>query len=166
MHDPAQAGRQIGPQMLEPLRSGFQVLDRDGQCIVAAKRRLPREQVIHRDAQRIEIAARIKQESFDLLGAHVERRPHRDADLRQRESLRLILRGNAGQPKVRDLDLAFAREQDVFWLDIAMDDPALGRFVQRGGCLRRINNASGNSTEPRRVSRSPRFCPATYSCAM
>ena len=91
------------------------------------------QHVVARDTKRIEVAPRIDSPPFHLLRAHVQRRSHRDADLRQVQ--RFAVAHDAGQAKIGDLHLAARRNHDVFRLDVAMNDLLLGRFVQTGGHL-------------------------------
>ena len=60
----------------------FDLLDRDRQWAIPLERRMARQHVIRGHAQRIDIATSIQRPAFDLFGAHVERRPHRDPNLR------------------------------------------------------------------------------------
>ena len=100
----------------------------------AAERRLAGEHVVAGDAEGVDVGARIDRLALDLLGAHVQRRAHGDAALRQVERLAVV--GEAArQAEVGDLDLALARQQDVFRLDVAMDDAQLAGPLQGGGHL-------------------------------
>lgn len=69
----------------------------------------------------------------DLLGAHVEGRPHRDAGLGQGHAF--ALERQLGQSEVGDLRFPLAGEHDVFGLDIAVDDAGLPGDLQSGGDL-------------------------------
>ena len=101
------------------------MLHGDGERRVAGERRLAGEHVVGGDAERIDVAARIELAAFDLLGAHVERRAHRDADLREVGAAVAL---HAGQAEVGDFHFAAAGEHDVFGLDVAVDDAFAGRF--------------------------------------
>ena len=80
------------------------MLHGDVQRRLAVERRMAGQHVVAGDAERIDVAPRIDGPPFDLLGAHVERRAHRDADLRQVQGLAVA--GHAGQAEVGDFHLA------------------------------------------------------------
>src|SRR5262249_56712744 len=65
---------------------------------------------------------------------HVERGAHGDGGLGQVEGLGVVGEA-AGQAEVRDLGLALAGQQDVFRLDVAVDDAHLAGPLEGGGDL-------------------------------
>ncbi len=81
--DAAQSRRQIGPRIFQSLGLRAHVLQGHAQGRFAAEGRLAAEHVVAGDAQAVDVAARIERLALDLLGAHVQRRAHRDADLRE-----------------------------------------------------------------------------------
>ena len=83
MHDAAQRRRQVGTQRFQRLRRLLQVLHGHAQRRFAGKRRRAGQHVVAGHAERVDVAPRIERLAFDLLGAHVERRAQRDADLGQ-----------------------------------------------------------------------------------
>ena len=104
---------------------------------VGDKRRLPRQHLVQDDAQRVDVGLVLNLAGpFPLLGSHVQRRPHRHADLRlyQRRAQTLLL-GDLGDAKVQDLGLLARRivqvadNDDVVGLQIAVDDA----LAMRGG---------------------------------
>ena len=120
--------RHVRPLLLERLGRLIQVLHRHRQRRVALVRRRAGEHVIGRHAERIDVAAAIERPALDLLGAHVERRSHRHADLREIQTAVAL---HARQPEVGHLHLAAAGEHDVLRLDVAVDDP-LARSLHQG----------------------------------
>ena len=133
MNDAAQSRRSIGPPILEPLGLGLHVLQGDAQGRFAAEWRLAGEHLIAGDAERIDVASRIERFALDLLGAHVQRRAHRHAGLREIE--RVPFAADAGQPEIGHLHLARPSEHDVLGFDVAMNYPLIGRL---GQCGRRL----------------------------
>ena len=98
------------------------------KAVSPAKRRPPGEHVVTRHAERVDVAAAVQRLAFDLLGAHVERRAQRDADLRQVG--RGALADQAGQAEIGDLHLARGGEQNIFRLDVAMHHALFGGLGQ------------------------------------
>ena len=84
--------------------------------------RLSAQHVIERDAQRVEIATVVQGFSLGLLRAHVQRRAHRRARLRDMKPVRPQV---AAKPEVRDLRPPLARQEQVLGLDVPMDQPYL-----------------------------------------
>ena len=130
--NPANRGGTSGRRLDERRGRLVEVLHGDGQRRVAGERRLAGQHVIGRDAERVDVAAGVELAAFDLFGAHVERRAHRDADLRE---VRAAVALHAGEAEVGDFHFAAAGEHDVFGLDVAVDDAFAGRFGERGGDL-------------------------------
>src|SRR5690242_8694102 len=104
------------------------MLYRHGQCSVSDKRRRTGQHMKASHAKRIEVAARIERASFNLLGTHVKRRAHGNADLRQIDSPCPVARESC-QTEISDFHFTRPREHDVLWLDVAMDDAAFGCFL-------------------------------------
>ena len=94
---------------------------------------LPGQHVVASHAQAVDVAARIELPAFDLLRAHVQRRAHGDAHLRELQ--RLFPAADAGQTEIGHFHFAGAGEHDIFRLDVAVDDAAVGGFAQGGGHL-------------------------------
>ena len=63
----------------QPDRDLVDVLKRQGQGRIGPERRHAGQQVVERDAHRVEVAAVVEGMPLHLLGAHVERRADRDA---------------------------------------------------------------------------------------
>jgi hypothetical protein len=107
---------------------------------VAAKRAMAREHLVEDRPQREDVASRVGGFRLDLLGRHVPERSHDDAWLgrgrKARDRCGSFRLRQLGQAEVEDLDAAFLRHEDVFGLQIAMDDPLL---VRRGQALRDLD---------------------------
>ena len=158
----AESLRHIGAVIREWRRGLIEVLHGDGQRRVAGEGGLAGEHVVGRDAERVDIGAGIELAAFDLLGAHVEGRAHRDADLREVGGVAL----DAGEAEVGDFYFAAAGEHDVFGFDVAVDDAFAGSFGEGGGDL--ADDIERELRRERTAQRmtSPRLRPATYSWAM
>ena len=112
-------GRNIRDELMRRLGVGVHVLYGDLSYRVALVGLVPREHLIHDDAQRIHVAACIRAFAARLLGCDVVYRAYGLAVI----FVYLIFkRGNA---EVRDLDRAVAQHHDVLRLYIAVDYPAL-----------------------------------------
>ena len=98
-----------------------------------AERQTPGEHLIERDAERIEVAARVDRavHSPGLFGRHIGERAGDDLGRLGRLTLARQTRGDAepGEPRpsVR------AVHQDIGRLDVLVDEAALVRLAQRGG---------------------------------
>ena len=81
--------------------------------------------------------------SSGLLGRHVRRRAHgnaefrEDADLRRVQPCLLALGHQLGKPEVQHLDEAVRADHHVLGLDVAMNDADVVGSHQRGGDLER-----------------------------
>ncbi len=72
--------------------------------------------------------------SFDLLGTHVQGSSHRDSDLRDADAGVVGGIGDTDESEVSDFGFARRAEQNVFRLDVSMDDTAIAGLLQgRGG---------------------------------
>ncbi len=106
-------------------------LGQDGLRRAPRVGRLAGEQLIQHAAETVDVATRIELPLAQrLLGTHVLGRAHREPNLREP----LPRRGAHGQgdPEIGDHRLAFI-EQDVFRLDVPMDDVLRVRVPQGGG---------------------------------
>ena len=75
--------------------------------------------------------------------------------------------GRARDAEVGDVDAALVVEQQVRRLDVAVDDPARVRGVERGrGLARATSSARPGGCAPSRASRSASEPPARYSMTM
>jgi hypothetical protein len=83
------------------------------------------DQLIGDHAQRIEVGARARLFAASLLGREVGGRAEHRPDLRDARLL-----GRLGDAEVRELDLAFARAQQVARLDVAVHHAVTMRVVQ------------------------------------
>ena len=108
--------------------------------ILASERRPSGNHLVHHDAKRIEVAARVRLSTLGLLRRKVGRRPHNRAGLREVGLGRSV--EGAGDSEVGDLHLAVRSDQDVCRLDVAVRDVVLVSEPERGcnlagdlGCL-------------------------------
>ncbi len=85
---------------------------------------LARQRLVHHDAERVDVRARLDLGADALLRRHVLGRAQRVARLRQR------LRGRKlAHAEVEDLRDAVLAQKDVAGLEVAVDDPLLVRGV-------------------------------------
>ncbi len=106
-------------------------------------RRLPRQQMVKRAAERIDVAANIRRPRLDrLLGRNVVERAERHSRLRDRALHGIDV---ASQPHVHDLGPALGRDQDVRRFDVAMHHAALGGMRQAGGNLQHVLDRIGRT---------------------
>ena len=112
------------------------VRDRDGRA--ALERHPARHHLVHHDAEREEVAARVDGLAEQLLRRHVRQRSESHPFARQ---LRLRSLGGGsgrqtlGEPEVEDLHFVSRRQNDVAALDVAVEDPRSVRLFQRRGDL-------------------------------
>ena len=146
-HEPAQARRRVGGQRL-PVdvackHRGQRV--RDVLRLVAAT---SRQHLVQHDAEGPDIRAAINGPALRLLGRHVGGRAHDDAHLRRagcergrvhhvRRAAQVFGRERLRQAKIQHLHRAIVANLDVRGLEIAMDDAALVRELERLGDLAR-----------------------------
>ena len=162
--DPAQQGGQVAADLFERLGLLLEVLDGDADGRFAAEGGRTAEHVIARHSQRIDVGPQVDLAAVDLLGAHVQRRPHRDAVLRQVDPLALLR--ELGQTEIGHFHLSLAGDHDVFGLDVAMHDAGVVRSLQGRSDLPDDADGEGQSGGPFRARNSRRFIPGTYSWAM
>ena len=136
--------RLLGHQPLHPLRErgvGARGKFRDGvgdvlhqhrdRCALGAVGHLAREQLERHHARLVEVGPGADLLRHGLLGRHVGRRPDRRARGRE-HLLGGDLLDRLGDPEVGDLHAAFAGDQQVLGLDVAVDDPAHLGVRERG----------------------------------
>ncbi len=147
--DRRELGRHAGDELAQRLR---RPLDRGPHHRIAAvlriMRRPPREQVVERRAERVDVAALVDRLAAQLLGRHESRRAehdagagldritvgHRRGDARDAylAAGRIVgLADHLREPPVDHHGLAELARQDVRRLDVAVDDPALVRVGDR-----------------------------------
>ena len=101
--------------------------------VLAGERRLAGHHLVHHDAERVEVAARVGLRALGLLGREVRRGAHDRAGLGE---VRLGGRVHGpGDAEVGDLHLAVRTDQDVGRLDVAVGEPGLVGEPERGGDL-------------------------------
>ena len=95
------------------------------------------QQLVQDHAQRVHVAARVELERIGehLLGAHVGERADELPDVGLQRRLRVAV-GDARHAEVEDLRLPGFVDQDVARLQVAVDDAALVRVVDRVADLR------------------------------
>ena len=90
VNHPAQLAWQIRPDFSERQRFLVDVLVGDLDRRAAPKGRIPREHVVAGHAEGVDIGPRINGLAVDLLGTHVERRPHDHLALREMLRIRFV----------------------------------------------------------------------------
>ena len=98
---------------------------------LAQVRRLAGERVEQHAAQRVDVGARVDALAADLLGRDVAERPDPLARAAQPGARAQAL----GQPEVREVRVVAGAEQDVGGLDVAVDQAARVRGVERAADL-------------------------------
>ena len=114
-------GRHLGVLQARRRHGVVRVLVGDLHGLLAAERLLADEHLVHHDADRVDVAAGVRDAPGDELGGEVRDRAE------QRLAAGGVARGGAGEPEVADLDPAVVREQHVLGLQVAVDDPRLVR---------------------------------------
>ena len=102
------------------------------------ERRPPAERLIEDAAEGPDVGAAVEREAAQLLGAHVARRPEDNVPVAQRRRWRVgdvaharAVGEHLRDAEVEDLHAALGRDLDVGRLQIAMDDAALVRRLER-----------------------------------
>ena len=124
--------RDLGTLRRGRLGNGGEVLHRDLERRVPGERDAAGQHLVEHDAGRVDVRRRARRESARLLGRQVLR----GADDRAR--LRDLARPGARDPEVHHLDAAVWRNDDVVWLDVAVDDAVAVGVVERGEDLARV----------------------------
>ena len=94
---------------------------------ISGERHFPGQEVIHRHAQGINVAAVVNVLGIaGLLGGHVMGRPKARPALRHRH----VFVSRFGQSQVGDLDHSLFRDQDIVGLDVPMDHVQVVRVLQ------------------------------------
>ncbi len=114
---------------------------------LSAKRRPARQQLVQDRPQRIHVRGRPDRVHLapGLLGGHVAGRPQRyPADSQSRPAL-----PHPRQAEVGDLGRAVGGQEDVGWLEVAVDDPGLvGRLHRRGQGGQELGGLAGRQGAP------------------
>ena len=131
--DGAERRREIGPNGGERRRFVTGVFHGHLEGGGAVERRSAGQHEVGRDAEGVDVGAAVERLALDLFGTHVQRRSHGDAALGEVKGLRIA--EAARQAEVGHLNFAFAGQQNVFRLDVAVDDSGLGGPLQGGGRL-------------------------------
>jgi hypothetical protein len=147
-HD-LELGRQARVELAHPARLAVQDAVEHGARGRAGEGTLARHHLVEHRAEREEIGARVDRLAERLLRRHVGDGAERHARARQlgrlvgpavgvvgRRERRLVL-GELGEPEVEHLELARGAHEQVRRLDVAMNDAALMRRVERAGHLHR-----------------------------
>ncbi len=139
LDDPPQRGGGSGRPRRE--RLGLLAQDRRQglRRAAAPERTVARQQLVHDRPERELVGPEIHGRAAGLLGRHVRRGPHHDAGRRLvavgRWDLRLVVRAGLRElreTEVGDLREARSRDEDVFGLQIAVDDSLLVRGGESG----------------------------------
>ena len=94
-----------------------------------AERADARREEVEEDAEREDVAARVRAVAEDLLGRHVGRRPVRDAELLVHEVRELVV---VREAEVDERRLARLAHHDVRRLDVEVDDVLVVEVAERG----------------------------------
>ena len=161
--DRLEGARDVGDDLVERLRRVVHLLVGDGDRVLAGERRPPGHHLVHHDAERVQVAARVGLRALRLLGREVRGGTHHRADLGEVGLGRRVHR--PGDAEVGDLHLAVGADQDVRRLDVAVDEAGLVGEAERGRHLARDLGGLHRRDVPlvRRMSASVRPC--TYSMA-
>ena len=117
----------------------------DRHRVLASERRLASEHFVQHAAQAVQIGGRAHGLASGLLWGHVHRRP--DGHSRLCQLLRIGFTDRLRDPKVRDQRM-LARQQNILWLHVAMDDALLVRKPQ---CTRYLDG-DANGVVHRKLS--------------
>ena len=131
--------RHVGPQRPDWWRLVAQDRRNDPEVRVAGERPSACQHLVEHSAQRKNVGPRVNRPAFGLLRRHVRRRPHDQARTRGVCRHRvLIWRAfeELGQPEVEHLGASVRGDDDVGRLDVAMDDAARVRGLERRRDLR------------------------------
>ena len=116
----------------------------------ALERRSAGECLVQDDAQRVDVGPFIKGHiALGVLWGHVQRGAQNVAGLGQLHGAGA--RVHLGDAEVHDLDhcpLALASEEDVLWLEVAVDDPCLVGGLQRRGHVQRHRDGDVDFRRP------------------
>ncbi len=116
---------------LSYLRRSFEDdLGEDGELVGAGERWMPREAAVEDRAQSVDVGAWVHRITADLLGRHIGRSTDQRAGERQ-----VLVGDRLGDPEVDELErveLAID-EKEICRLEVAVDDAASVRGVERGG---------------------------------
>ena len=123
----------VGDELVERRRVVVDLSVGDAHGVVTGERRAPGDHLVHHDAERVEVAARIRLGSLGLLGREVRRRTHHRPGLREVRLGRGIER--PGDAEVGDLHRAVRADQDVRRLDVTVDEPGGVGEAEGGGHL-------------------------------
>ena len=139
LDDEAQALGAIAHHAVDRQRLLLRDLDRERGEAGAGESRLAGDHLVEHDAEREQVGTMIDRHAERLLGAHVARRADHLADHR-RDGAALggvgIGLGDARDAEIEQLGrLHLVGEQDVRWLDVAMDDAVAVRIGERAGEL-------------------------------
>jgi hypothetical protein len=126
-------GRERRPQLAGDRRRVLDVRPQLRRIRVARVRHAPRERLVEHAAQRVDVRARVGAAALDLLGRRVVERADPLAGARERLGVRRP--GDAEVGEVGVLGAAALLDQDVRGLDVAVDEAAFVRGVERVGDL-------------------------------
>src|SRR5438093_12679664 len=124
--------RDVGSHSPQPRRVSPNTTAHHREGVVALIRDLASEHFVQHDADGVNVGSSIASRAANLLRRHVVWRTH------------AVREGAKGQPartdeqrntKVDKFDLALRRDQDILWLEVAVDDATLMTVLQRVGKL-------------------------------
>ena len=147
--DGVEARRRVRRAVMQRGRVVVEVGPQGRLVALALIRRHAGERVVEHAAQRVDVGARVEALAADLLGRDVAERPDPAA-----VAGGAGVRGHAlGEPEVGQVGVVVGAEQDVGGLDVAVDDAARVRRVERAGHLgddvRRAGRVAGGARRAR-----------------
>src|ERR1022692_2557205 len=110
----------------------------DGVVVIPMKRTLPGDGLIKGDAEGIEVRSRIGRSALDLLGRHIVK----GSDCRAGRRKGRIARG-PGYSEVGQFRNSVRRDDDVWWLNVAMNHVSRMSERERGQHLAHAVNGLG-----------------------
>ena len=125
--------RHVGDELVERRRVVVHLPVGDAHRVVAGERRTPGDHLVHHDAERVEVAARVGLGALGLLRREVRRRAHHRAGLGEVRLGRRV--EGPGDAEVGDLHRAVRADEDVRRLDVAVDEPGGVGEAEGGGDL-------------------------------
>ena len=108
------------------------VLERDLERRAPREGKLPGQEAVEDDAERVDVRGRPRRRAFRLLGRQVGGGAHDRPGFRERR-----LAGRPRDAEVGELGAALRVEEDVRGLQVAVDDPVRVRMGEAGGDLGR-----------------------------
>ena len=123
--------RHVGDELVERCRVVVHLPVGDAHRIVAGEWGTPGDHLVHHDAERVQIAARVGLGALGLFRREVRRRAHHRPGLGQ-VRLRRCVEGS-GDAEIGDLHRPVRADEDVGRLDVSVDEPGGVGETEGGG---------------------------------